>query len=254
MANPETKAANKQVRVRLISPEGKQVAEATQTFAFAEGDSIQSLDIALNNLTDLEPWTAETPNLYTVEVAQLNADNQEEMAFATKYGFRKIDYSGKRVLINGQRVLFRGVNTQDTHPVHGRTMDIATMLRDITMMKQANINTVRTSHYPRQAKMYAMFDYYGLYVMDEADVECHYNWFYGANNIMKEESWRPQFIDRTKRMAVRDRNFPSIIFWSLGNESGVGDNLQATYDLLKELDPSRPVHYEGAIRGGAAMT
>lgn len=254
MANPEAKAANKQVRVRLISPEGKQVAEATQTFAFAEGDSIQSLDIALNNLTDLEPWTAETPNLYTVEVAQLNADNQEEMAFATKYGFRKIDYSGKRVLINGQRVLFRGVNTQDTHPVHGRTMDIATMLRDITMMKQANINTVRTSHYPRQAKMYAMFDYYGLYVMDEADVECHYNWFYGANNIMKEESWRPQFIDRTKRMAVRDRNFPSIIFWSLGNESGVGDNLQATYDLLKELDPSRPVHYEGATRGGASYT
>ena len=254
MANPEAKVANKQVRVRLISPEGKQVAEATQAFAFAEGDTVKVLNVDLNNLSELEAWTAETPNLYTVEVAQLNADNQEEMAFATKYGFRKIAIANGRVTINGQRVIFRGVNTQDTHPAHGRSIDVPTMLRDVTMMKQANINTVRTSHYPRQAKMNAMFDYYGIYVMDEADVECHYNWFYGAKNIMKDESWRPQFIDRTKRMAVRERNFPSIIFWSLGNESGTGANLQATYNFLKKLDPSRPVHYEGATRGWESYT
>ena len=254
MTNPDAQATNKQVRVRLISPEGNQVAQSLYTFSFAEGDTLKSADVQLSGLSDLQPWTAEAPNLYTVEVAQFNADGTEEMAFATKYGFRKIAIVGGQVQINGKRVLFRGVNTQDTHPAHGRTIDVATMLRDVTMMKQANINTVRTSHYPRQAKMNAMFDYYGLYCMDEADVECHYNWFYGANNINKAESWRPQFIDRTKRMAQRDRNFPSVIFWSLGNESGAGANLKATYDMLKELDPSRPVHYEGATRAGESYS
>ena len=254
MTNPEAKATNKQVRVRLISPDGKQVAQNLYTFGFAEGDTLKTANVQLSGLSDLQPWTAETPNLYTVEIAQFGANSQEEMAFATKYGFRKIAIVGGEVQINGQRVYFRGVNTQDTHPVHGRSIDVATMLRDVTMMKQANINTVRTSHYPRQAKMNAMFDYYGIYCMDEADLECHYNWFSGANNIMKNASWRPQFIDRTKRMAQRDCNFPSIIFWSLGNESGTGDNFQATYDMLKALDPSRPIHYEGATRGGASYS
>ncbi len=98
------------------------------------------------------------------------------MAFNTQYGFRSIEIRNGQVLINGKRVFFKGVNTQDTHPELGRTIDVPTMLKDITLMKQANVNTVRTSHYPRQAKMNAMFDYYGLYVMDEADLECHKNW------------------------------------------------------------------------------
>lgn len=128
------------------------------------------------------------------------------------------------------------------------------MLRDVTMMKQANINTVRTSHYPRQAKMNAMFDYYGLYVMDEADIECHYNWYYSHATITNADSWKAQFLDRTERMVLRDRNHPSIIFWSLGNESGTGSNMQATYDLVKSIDSERPVHYEGATRERASYT
>lgn len=108
-------------------------------------------------------------------MAQLNADGTEEEAFATKYGFRHIEIpdNDHRVYINGQQVYFKGVNTQDTHPTRGRSIDVPTMIKDITLMKQANVNTVRTSHYPRQAKMNAMFDYYGIYVMDEADIECH---------------------------------------------------------------------------------
>ena len=124
-------------------------------------------------------------------------------------------------------------------------MDIATMLKDIELMKQANVNLVRTSHYPRAAKMYAMFDYYGLYVMDEADVECHKSWTDKKDNsISSDPSWQAQYVDRTVRMVIRDRNHPSVVFWSLGNESGIGVNFDATYAATKVLD-SRPVHYEG---------
>ena len=157
---------------------------------------------------------------------QKDAEGNEEHVFSTKYGFRHIEIKNNKVYINGELVLFKGANLQDTHPVTGRSVDIETMLCDVKMMKQANMNTVRTSHYPRQAKMNAMFDYYGLYCMDEADLECHKSWEDGGENrgITNEESWRAQYIDRTVRMVYRDRNFPSIIFWSLGNESGGGKN------------------------------
>jgi beta-galactosidase len=129
------------------------------------------------------------------------------------------------------------------------------MLKDVKMFKQSNMNTVRTSHYPRQAKMNAMFDFYGLYCMDEADLECHFNWNNNGERggITNEASWRPQYIDRTVRMVYRDRNFPSIIFWSLGNESGGGSNFNATYEAVRNLDP-RIIHYEGATRGNTTPT
>ena len=254
MENPAGEALTKKVRVRVISPEGEQVAEQTEDFTFdAEETSLQH-DVTIAGIDNPELWSTEAPNLYTIEVAQLSADGAEEMAFSTKYGFRRVEINDRLVYVNGQRVLFRGVNTQDTHPVHGRSIDVPTMLRDVVMMKQANINLVRTSHYPRQAKMYAMFDYYGLYCMDEADVECHYNWEQSGNTISNASSWQAQYVDRTERMVLRDRNHPSVVFWSLGNESGTGANLQASYNRCKELDPNRLVHYEGATRGGASYT
>lgn len=253
MENPGKQATTKQVRIRLYDPEGTLVKEQTLDYVFAAGDSTLTQDFGFDSLTDLQNWTAETPNLYTVEIAQL-ADGQEEMAFATKYGFRSVEIKSGKMYVNGERVFFKGVNTQDTHPVHGRAIDVPTMLRDVQMMKQANMNTIRGSHYPRQAKMYSMFDYYGLYCMDEADVECHYNWYYGGNTISSAESWKAQYIDRTARMIIRDRNFPSILFWSLGNESGTGTNLKASYDYAKDIDPTRYVHYEGATRGNATYT
>ena len=200
-------------------------------------------------------WTAETPNLYTVVVAQKDAAGNEENVFSTTYGFRHIEIKNGLVYINGERILFKGANLQDTHPVTGRTVDIETMLKDVMMMKQSNMNTVRTSHYPRQAKMYAMFDYYGLYCMDEADLECHKNWedHKGTNGITDKESWRPQYIDRTVRMVLRDRNFPSIIFWSLGNESNGGANFTHTFNAVRALD-DRIIHYEGATRAGTFPT
>lgn len=247
--NPAKTAVTKQVRVKLLAPDGTEVATETTDFAFSEGEETSTKDVVFNGLSGLEGWTSETPNLYTVEIAQLGADGKEEMAFATKYGFRKIEFKSNKLYINGKVVYLRGVNAQDTHPVHGRAMDVPTMLRDIQLMKQANMNTFRTSHYPRQAKMYAMFDYYGIYVMDEADIECHYDWTYNKNVISSAPTWKAAFVDRMDHMVRRDRNHPSVIFWSLGNESGTGDNLKACYDHAKELDPERFIHYEGATRG-----
>ena len=250
MDNRSKAAANKEVEVRLLDPKGNLVVSKQVSFTFADGDSILRKTVIFPNLSGLELWSAEIPQLYTVEVSQTDGD-KEEMAFSTKYGFRHIEISRGLVYINGERIFFKGVNTQDTHPLNGRTMDVATMLKDIFMMKQANINTVRTSHYPRQAKMYAMFDYYGLYIMDEADIECHKNWSdngrWGA--LSNNPEWEGQFVDRTVRMVLRDRNHPSVIFWSLGNESGVGCNFVATYKATRDLD-SRPIHYEGTSDAG----
>ena len=246
-------AVNKKVEVSLVAPDGGVVATEEVDFTFALGEKSAKKDVLFENLSGLKAWTAETPNLYTVVVAQKDAAGNEEHVFSTKYGFRHIEIKDGLVYINGERVLFKGANLQDTHPVTGRSVDVETMLNDVKMMKQANMNTVRTSHYPRQAKMNAMFDYYGLYCMDEADVECHYSWERGkeAGGITNEDSWKAQYVDRTVRMVYRDRNFPSIIFWSLGNESGGGKNFQHTYAAVRALDP-RPIHYEGASRAGTA--
>lgn len=248
--NRDNEATTKTVVVSLFAPDGEVVGTQTAQFDFVTNSDSTELtqNLTFANLSNLEPWTAETPNLYTVTLSQLNASGEEEEAFSTKYGFRHIEIDNGKVYINGESILFKGVNTQDTHPLYGRSIDVPTMLKDVQMMKQANMNIVRTSHYPRQAKMYAMFDYYGLYCMDEADVECHYNWEdQGSQGITFQESWQPQYVDRTVRMVYRDRNFPSIIFWSLGNESNCGLNFYATYAATRALDP-RIIHYEGATR------
>lgn len=246
-------AVSKKVEVSLLAPDGSVVATKDVDFTFALGEKSVVKNVAFENLSGLKAWTAETPNLYTVIVAQKDAAGNEEYVFSTKYGFRHIEIKNGLVYINGERIMFKGANLQDTHPVTGRSVDVETMLTDVKMMKQANMNTVRTSHYPRQAKMNAMFDYYGLYCMDEADLECHFSWDAAGEQggITNEDSWKAQYIDRTERMVYRDRNFPSIIFWSLGNESGGGKNFQYTYAAVRALDP-RPIHYEGASRAGTA--
>ena len=255
MDNRDGVAVTKNVEVALVAPNGSEVAKKNVAFEFAAGETVKNANVFFENLAGLQLWSAEVPNLYTVEVVQKDAAGNEEFVFSTKYGFRHIEIKDGLVYVNGEQVLFKGANLQDTHPVTGRSVDIATMLNDVKMMKQANMNTVRTSHYPRQAKMNSMFDYYGLYCMDEADVECHFSWDQGGEKggITNEDSWKAQYIDRTVRMVYRDRNFPSVIFWSLGNESGGGKNFGHTYAAVRALDP-RPIHYEGASRAGTAHT
>lgn len=231
----------KEVKLSLMDPDGNLVSEQTLRIPYVQDRKKIEIQASFP-LKDLHLWTAETPNLYTLRISQ-REKGKEEMAFSTKYGFREIEIRGSLVYINGQRVFFKGVNRHDTHPVYGRAVPTESMLQDVLLMKQNNINTIRTSHYPNAAKMYAMFDYFGLYTMDEADLEDHAN-----QSISNMPSWIPAFVDRIDRMVLRDRNHPSVIFWSLGNEAGGGSNFQACYDAAKRLD-NRPVHYEGTRDG-----
>ena len=236
---------SRRIEVELLAPDGKRVATQYADVRLSGAQPSQKTTVQFDNLRGLHVWSPEKPNLYTVVVRQTQAGH-EEMVFSTRYGFRSVEQRGNLIYVNGKREYFKGVNTQDIHPLLGHAIDAATMLRDVELMKQANVNTVRTSHYPRQPKMYAMFDYYGLYCMDEADVECH-----AMQSLSDTPSWRDAYVDRTARMVMRDRNHPSIVFWSLGNESGGGQNFQASYDEVKRLLPGRDafVHYEGYNHG-----
>ena len=243
--NAAKERSEKTLEIELLDPQGKLVGKQETQVAMTANDAQKHIRLTLDNLTGLKAWSAEQPNLYTVIVRQ-KVGGKEEMVFSTKYGFRDVAIKGHLVYVNGKRVFFKGVNTQDIHPLYGHAIDVETMLRDVVLMKQANVNTVRTSHYPRQAKMYAMFDYYGLYCMNEADVECHNN-----QSLSDKPSWQATYVDRTRRMVLRDRNHPSVVFWSLGNEAGGGQNFNATYNTVKELLPGRDaiVHYEGWEHG-----
>ena len=250
--NPTGKKVEKIIEIELLDAKKQLVWKIERKEVLKEKET----KINLNHLLDnIELWNAENPYLYTVIIRQKDKKGKEELVFSTKYGFRDIKTFNNCVYINGERVLFKGVNTQDTHPLYGRSIDVNTMLKDIKLMKQANVNTLRASHYPRQAKMYAMTDFYGMYVMNEADVECHLNWaVHGEKGgITNDSTWKAQFIDRTKAMVLRDRNHPSIIFWSLGNEAGGGENFLHTYNATASLD-TRPIHYEGATRGKTPYT
>lgn len=243
--NPMYDKVTKNLEVELLDANDKLVASQNVQAVMTAKDSHKTFNVKMEGLKGLTPWSSENPYLYTVVVRQKQGD-KEEMVFSTKYGFRSVEQRGNLIYVNGERVFFKGVNTQDIHPLLGHAIDTETMLKDVVLMKLANVNTVRTSHYPRQPRMYAMFDYYGLYCMNEADVECHNN-----QSLSDTPSWENAYVDRTERMVLRDRNHPSVVFWSLGNESGGGCNFQATYDCVKRLLPGRDnfVHYEGYNHG-----
>lgn len=225
----------KTIVAKIFNPEGVEIQEERVDMSGADGTkaSIQ-LDVPNAAL-----WSAEIPNLYTLRIVQQNDKGEDEMAFATKVGLRKVEVKNSLLYVNNQRVLLKGVNRHDTSAKHGRAVTVDEMLRDVTLMKQNNINTIRTSHYPNDARMYAMYDYYGLYTVDEADLEDHAN-----QSISDRKSWIPAFVDRIDRMILRDRNHPCVIMWSLGNEAGAGANFKDCYEAAKQLD-TRPVHYEG---------
>ena len=232
---------SKQVTLKLFAPDGKEIQEKTVSMNLPDGNKTNVTLEVPNPLL----WNAEQPNLYTLRVIQKNAAGKDEMAFSTKVGIRTVEIKGTQLLVNGSPVLLKGTNRHDTSPIHGRAVTTEEMLRDVLLMKQNNINTIRTSHYPNDARMYAMFDHYGLYVVDEADLEDHAN-----QSISDKRSWIPAFVDRIDRMVLRDRNHPSVVMWSLGNEAGDGENFTDCYKAAKALD-SRPVHYEGSRTNGS---
>ena len=199
-----------------------------------------SLDIANVSL-----WTAETPNLYTLLVSLLDAAGNVTEATRFQVGFREVRIDAGRLLVNGKPVLLRGVNRHDTDPDRGHAMSRADLERDMCTMKRFNINTTRTSHYPPDAYWLELCDRYGMYVIDEADVETHgFGETGNLNEISDDPSWEEAYVDRAVRMVERDKNHACVIMWSLGNESGYGCNHVAMAENIRALDPTRPIHYE----------
>uniref|UniRef100_UPI0040280597 glycoside hydrolase family 2 TIM barrel-domain containing protein n=1 Tax=Bacteroides cellulosilyticus TaxID=246787 RepID=UPI0040280597 len=187
-------------------------------------------------------WTAETPYLYKLHLTLLTAEGEVIEQVEQAVGFRSVEIRNGQLLVNGAPVRFRGVNRHEHDPRTARVMSEERMLQDILLMKQANINAVRTSHYPNVSRWYELCDSLGLYVMDEADIEEH-----GLRGTLASTpDWHAAFLDRAVRMAERDKNHPSIVMWSMGNESGYGPNFAAISAWLHDFDPTRPVHYEGA--------
>lgn len=200
----------------------------------------------LGRMTELiespKRWTAETPYLYKLQLQLIDGKGEVVERVDQSVGFRQIEIKGGQMLVNNQPIRLRGVNRHEHDPRLGRVMTEERMLQDILLMKQANINAVRTSHYPNVSRWYELCDSLGMYVMDEADIETH-----GVRGkLANTPDWHAAFLDRAVRMGKRDRNYPSIVMWSMGNESGYGANFAAISAWLKEMDPTRPVHYEGA--------
>ncbi|MDF1573057.1 MAG: glycoside hydrolase family 2 TIM barrel-domain containing protein [Bacteroidales bacterium] len=194
-------------------------------------------------------WSAELPELYRLEISLKNEQGDLIEQIRQQVGFRTVEVKDGTLLVNGKYVLLKGANLHEHHDVTGHVMDEATMLKDIRLMKSHNLNAVRTSHYPQPERWYELCNEYGLYVIDEANIESH-GMGYGPESLAKDSVWMGAHLFRTKNMYYRDRNQPSVIIWSLGNEAGNGVNFDATYAFLKEADPTRPVQYEQA-HGGA---
>ena len=187
-------------------------------------------------------WSCEQPNLYTLMLELIDSNGKTVERVTQKVGFRSIAIKGGQLLINGQPIKIRGVNRHEHDPFKARVMTEELMLKDLQLMKAAHINAVRLAHYPNCPRWYELCDSMGMYIMDEADCETH-----GLRGTLASTpDWHDAFMDRVVRMAERDKNHPSIIFWSLGNESGYGANHAAMSAWLHEFDPTRPVHYEGA--------
>lgn len=224
------------IKLELLDTENKVVAEKE-----TKGTGMISIKMSINNPMK---WTAETPYLYTLRATVANAGKIIEI-IPIEVGFRKIELINAQIRVNGQPVLFKGVNRHEIDPDGGYVVSRGRMIQDIQLMKTNNINAVRTSHYPNDPFWYELCDKYGIYVVAEANLESH-GMGYNEETLAKVDSYAKAHMERNTRNVQRNFNHPSIIFWSLGNEAGYGPNFEAAYDWVKKEDPSRAVQYERA--------
>jgi beta-galactosidase/beta-glucuronidase len=231
-----------EVELHLFTAEGQTVAEP-----FSAPVEVSDWDITRVRLEQVvgkpQPWSAETPNLYTLVLVLKDAQGRHLEAVSQRIGFRRVEIKNRELLINGRPVLLKGVNRHEFEARRGKAVTVASMLADIKLLKQFNFNAVRTSHYPNDPRWYDLCDEMGLYLIDEADLETHGIF----NKLTNDTQWLPAMLDRGLRMVERDKNHASIILWSLGNESGYGPNHEAMAGWIRAYDPTRPLHYEGAI-------
>ncbi|WCE00761.1 glycoside hydrolase family 2 TIM barrel-domain containing protein [Streptomyces sp. HUAS 31] len=202
----------------------------------------------LATVADVRTWNAETPELYDLTVRLHRRDGTVADTSRHRIGFRDVEVVGRDLLVNGERVFIRGVNRHDFHPLTGRTVSYEDMRADLVLLKRFGFNAVRTAHYPNDPALYDLADELGLYVVDEADIESHDH----AHEIADDPRYLNAFVDRVSRMVLRDKNHPSVIVWSLGNESDYGANHDAAAGWLRRHDPTRPLQYEGAAKLGWA--
>jgi beta-galactosidase len=226
----------KEITFTLIDPYGKPVAKEKWA-----GVSTTTLSVE----TPLK-WTAETPYLYRLLVT-LHENGKTVEATTVNVGFRKVEIKGPTFLLNGHPILFKGADRHEMDPDKGYLMSTADMIRDIQLMKELNINAVRTSHYPNDPEWYNLCDQYGIYVVDEGNNESH-GIGYGPETLAKDPAYESTHLERVSRMVLRDYNHPSVITWSLGNEAGDGPNFEKAYQWIKKYDKTRPVQFEPALR------
>lgn len=235
-------AKGETVMFSLKDKEGKEVAAQT---AKVGGNGEVKVNFDIKNPLK---WTAETPNLYTLYTTLMDGKQVAEVV-PQRVGFRKVEIKNAQVLVNGQPVLFKGANRHELDPVTGYVVSMDRMLEDIRVMKELNINAVRTCHYPNDPRWYELCDIYGIYMVAEANIESH-GMGYGNKTLAKEPTYEKAHLERNESNIKIYKNHPSIIFWSVGNEAGYGPNFEKAYDLVKAYDPSRPCQYEQAGQNG----
>lgn len=221
---------------KLISGDSKEVQPDGATVKFDFDDF---------SIPNVNQWNAETPYLYDLFISLIDEEDKVLEIIPKKVGFRKVEIRAGRFYVNNRQVLLKGANRHEHDAEKGHVVSTESMMRDIVLLKQNNFNAVRTSHYPNIPEWYDLCDQYGIYLIDEGNIETHGFGNNGNNRLSNDPAWEQAYLDRVQRMVYRDFNHPSVIIWSMGNEAGDGPNVKSTYEWVKNFDPSRPFHYQG---------
>lgn len=231
------------LKYQILDSNGKEISANQSVFTVDK----KTTDISFNTeIPDVNKWSAEDPNLYKLVLILTDKKGELIEATSTNIGFRTSEIKDGQLLVNGKPILLKGVNRHEHNDVYGHVVNEQNMIADIRTMKQFNINAVRTSHYPNDPTWYKLCDEYGMYLYDEANIESHGMGYNPENTLANKPEWKAAHVERMVNMVERDKNHPSVIVWSMGNEAGTGPNFLAGYKAIHSLDNSRPVHYERA--------
>ncbi|WP_111307886.1 glycoside hydrolase family 2 TIM barrel-domain containing protein [Confluentibacter sediminis] len=240
------KASNLKLQYQIFDADGKEVLSSQSAFN-SKASNINMISFT-GNIPNVNKWSAENPYLYTLLINLQDNKGVTIEATSIKVGFRTTEIKGGQLLVNGKPILLKGVNRHEHDPDYGHVVNEENMLADIKMMKENNINAVRTCHYPDMPLWYKLCDQYGLYLYDEANIESHGMGYNPKNTLANKPEWKAAHIERITNMVERDKNHPAVIVWSMGNEAGDGPNFLAGYKAIHARDKNRPVHYERAER------
>jgi len=238
---------NYKVQLQLFDTDGNKIIDTIQSAFGLQRSNGSKTELHFHHIINkVNAWSAEVPNLYTLQLILISDKNESVEVICKKIGFRNVEIRNGQMLVNGKPIYIKGVNRHETDPQSNQVLSHEKMLQDITEMKKMNINAVRNSHYPDDAYWYELCNEYGLYMVDEANIESHGMGYSVEKTLANDPTWEFAHLTRMKRMVLRDKNNPCIVMWSMGNEAGNGHNFYEGYHLIKGMDPSRPIHYERA--------